>query len=168
VKSLILIAVAFSLTVALGLVGCSTCSGPNDYDYPTFGGKHIRSDRSFGRVGSILSDPITSLTGPSADSNLKAPPEPVVSAPDEDDLVEDLEDIDDADIDLGSGTKEAGSGTKDTGSGTKDSGSGTKDADNDLLNGDFESIEPELDIEKGKAEVDDSTASSRWRPRPLR
>jgi hypothetical protein len=55
------------------LMGCAMCCGPYDYDYPNFGGKHQRSDRSYGRVGSIFSDPMASPMGGSADSNLKAP-----------------------------------------------------------------------------------------------
>ena len=37
--------------------GCSMCCGVFDYDYPTFGGRHERVDRQWGRVGSIYSDP---------------------------------------------------------------------------------------------------------------
>lgn len=52
-------------------VGCAMCCGPYDYDYPTLGGKHERADRSFGRVGSVLSDPMAFPNGGDADSNLK-------------------------------------------------------------------------------------------------
>ncbi len=52
------------------LTGCSMCCGPHDFDYPTFGGKHERVDRQWGRVGSPFSDPNV-VVGPSADSNLK-------------------------------------------------------------------------------------------------
>jgi hypothetical protein len=57
-------------------VGCSMCCSPYDYDYPTFGGKHERVDPAYGRVGSILSDPMAPrVAGASADSNLlPAPP----------------------------------------------------------------------------------------------
>lgn len=51
-------------------VGCSTCCGPYDYDYPTLGGALQRAYPTTGRVGSIYSDPYTSASGPSADSNL--------------------------------------------------------------------------------------------------
>lgn len=111
------------------------CCGPFDYDYPTFGGKHLRANRSLGRVGSILSDPITPLSGPAADSNLTSPPEPINSAADDDDLI-DLED--DAD----------------------EGGSSNMELDEDL-----EPIEP---LRSKEAEANDSTASTRWRPRPLR
>ena len=64
--------------IGLGLAGCSMCCGPYDYHYPTFGGKHERTDPVYGRVGSIFSDPNVAL-GPSADSNLV--PHPAVQAP---------------------------------------------------------------------------------------
>lgn len=79
--------------------GCSMCCGPFDYDYPTFGGKHLRADRSYGRVGSALSDPARTLTGPSADSNLTPPPEPVSIEPDDDEDTVDLDDLDDTETD---------------------------------------------------------------------
>ena len=161
-KNLILIAVAVSLTLALTLVGCSTCAAPNDYDYPAYGGKHLRTDRRYGRVGSILSDPATTLTGPSADSNLKPPPEPLAVTPD----VEDIEAIDDIEeVDLS--TDEDDLEGFDPG------------RDDDLLDDleeDLEPIEPlrnDIDGSGTKpsgsgSKGDDSTASSRWRPRPLR
>ena len=74
------------------------CCGPFDYDYPTFGGKHLRANRSHGRVGSILSDPLTALNGASADSNLAAPPDPINVDPDEETI--DLEDEIENDRDL--------------------------------------------------------------------
>jgi hypothetical protein len=52
-------------------VGCAMCCGPFDYDYPTFGGKYDRYDRSYGRLGSVFSDPMAAPTGGSADSNLQ-------------------------------------------------------------------------------------------------
>jgi hypothetical protein len=81
--------------------GCSMCCGPFDYDYPTFGGKHQRADRSYGRVGSALSDPGRTLFGPSADSNLTPPPEPTSSEPDDDDDDDtiDLDSLDEPDLD---------------------------------------------------------------------
>jgi hypothetical protein len=51
------------------------CCGPYDYDYPSIGGKHQRADQSYGRVGSLFSDPYASPEGGTADSNLK-PPKP--------------------------------------------------------------------------------------------
>ena len=126
------------------LAGCSMCCGPFDNDYPTFGGKHLRSDRSFGRVGSILSDPATILGGPGADSNLTPQPEPIAKTDDDDTTDIDLED--DGDLDL----EPSGSGSR--GSGSRDSGEM-----------ELEPIEPL----KADPDVDDSTAS-RWRPRPLR
>lgn len=63
------------LTLALSTTfGCSMCCGPYDYDYPDYGGKHPRVDQSYGRVGSILSDPNANAFGPSADSNLEPAP----------------------------------------------------------------------------------------------
>lgn len=58
------------VSVSLGSIGCTTCCSPHDYDYPTFGGKHPRVDPSYGRVGSIFSDPNATMSGPDADSNL--------------------------------------------------------------------------------------------------
>jgi hypothetical protein len=121
------------------------CCGPFDYDYPTFGGKHLRANRSHGRVGSILSDPMTALGGASADSNLTAPPDPINVDPDEESI--DLED-----------------------------GFENSDRDRDGLDyrgiDDMERIEPLKDsdtIEPPETDASgDSTASSRWRPRPLR
>lgn len=94
--------------ICLASIGCSVCCGPYDYDYPDFGGKHQRQDRRYGRVGSILSDPLAPRAGgASADSNLlPAPPlkstEPIRedSEPDGDDeemddIKRDLDDIDD-------------------------------------------------------------------------
>lgn len=46
------------------------CCGPHDFDYVTFGGKHQRSNPSWGRVGSVFSDPGTFALGPGPDSNL--------------------------------------------------------------------------------------------------
>lgn len=63
------------LALVLGTIGCSMCCGPYDYDYPNFGGIHPRADQRYGRVGSIFSDPNAVNFGPSADSNLKPPPE---------------------------------------------------------------------------------------------
>ena len=137
------------------------CCGPFDYDYPTFGGKHPRANRSHGRVGSILSDPITTLTGPSADSNLTEPPEPLAVDAGETDIDLEDNDLDEDNEDI----------------------FGESDSDEDLkldsLEEELERIEPlksddateKLDIEAKSTEAeaaDDSTASTRWRPRPLR
>ena len=56
--------------VGVSMLGCSMCCGPYDFDYPTYGGKHERVDRAYGRVGSIFSDPNAGVYGESADSNL--------------------------------------------------------------------------------------------------
>ena len=56
--------------IALLYSGCSMCSGPYDYDYPSFGGAVQRANANWGRVGSVYSDP-GAFGGPSADSNLK-------------------------------------------------------------------------------------------------
>ena len=119
------------------------CCGPFDYDYPTFGGKHQRVDRSHGRVGSILSDPANTISGPSAYSNLKALPEPLDSELDEDDSIEAID-----------GEYENGS------SGQRSNSETSPNVDDNL-----ESIEP---LRNNKTESDDSTASTLWRPRPLR
>jgi len=114
------------------------CCGPYDYHYPTFGGKHQRTDPTHGRVGSLFSDPNTTL-GPSADSNLV--PHPAVEAPsvpEDEDIDEDVEDLDlDGDDDVGPLDR-------------------LDDDDIDEL------PEPDLDEE---SEV---TASRPWRQRPLR
>lgn len=136
-KNLLLLMAA----IAIASSGCSMCCGPFDYDYPTFGGKHMRADRSHGRVGSILSDPMTGLSGPSSDSNLVAPPDPIDTDGNE---TLDFEDSEDS-----------------------ENGLRMQDADDEL-----ERIEP---LGNGGSlpspdsdPADDSTASLRWRPRPLR
>ena len=144
-KNFILIVVA----IFISQIGCSMCCGPFDNDYGAFGGKHLRADRSHGRVGSILSDPITSLTGPSADSNLSEPPE--LQATSDDDL--------DDDDDLGSDDLDQDDLDQD-------------DLDSDDLDSpDLEPIEPLRapdTLETPGEDGSDSTASTRWRPRPLR
>lgn len=103
---------------ALGSLGCSMCCGPNDYDYPNYGGKHERVDPRYGRLGSIFSDPNAGFYGESADSNLSAPSPPRGSSSDgfEDDgdseqlrreLNDDLESIDPLDRPFGDGEREA-------------------------------------------------------------
>lgn len=132
-KNLILIVVAILISQA----GCSMCCGPFDNDYGAFGGRHLRADRSHGRVGSNLSDPMTILAGPSADSNLSPPPELEAGS----DFSED-DDLDREDEDFDSDSPE------------------------------LEGIEPLRDTEDLPAPAEDkasdSTASTRWRPRPLR
>ncbi|QEG22395.1 hypothetical protein [Mariniblastus fucicola] len=126
------------LTLVASTTGCSMCCGPFDYDYPTFGGKHLRADRAHGRVGSILSDPATMLSGPSADSNLAAPPELLESMSDDDDSYE--SDRLDAD---------------------KDENLRELEGIEPLRNGGGLN-------EPAKDSADDTTASNRWRPRSLR
>ena len=95
----ILLAIAcVAVIVCGGLTGCSSCCGPYDYHYPTFGGKHQRVDPTHGRLGSVFSDPNVPL-GPSSDSNLA--PHPTVESPsvpadddDDDDIDDDLEELD--------------------------------------------------------------------------
>lgn len=125
--------------------GCNMCCGPFDYDYPTFGGKHMRADRAYGRVGSPFSDPMAFAAGPGADSNLAAPAEPL----------SDLDD-DDGDSLLDDGP------TGDEGN-RNDSGI---DSELRKLDEELEGIEPLRD--QTSANSENSTASSRWRPRPLR
>lgn len=83
-------------------IGCSMCCGPDDFNYPTYGGIHQRADPARGRVGSIFSDPYASTTGLSADSNLEPYPEPrtnnnsgAFDSDDEDDFDREDEDLDD-------------------------------------------------------------------------
>ena len=89
-----------AVIVCCGLTGCSMCGGPYDYHYPTFGGKHQRTNPTHGRLGSLFSDPNATL-GPSSDSNLV--PHPAVEAPrvpEDDDIEDDLdEDVEDLDLD---------------------------------------------------------------------
>ena len=96
------------LTLSLiATVGCSMCCGPDDFNYPTYGGIHQRADPARGRVGSVFSDPYASASGLSADSNLEPYPESrtnsgsgAFDSDDEDydredeDLDDDLEDLD--------------------------------------------------------------------------
>ncbi len=82
--------------MTLSFVGCSMCCGPFDFDYPTYGGIHQRSDPSYGRVGSVFSDPNAVASGPSSDSNLKPHPEPK----DQRDLEVDDDPLERADEDL--------------------------------------------------------------------
>lgn len=53
-KSVLLAMLASSLLLGSG---CSMCCGVYDYDYPTYGGLVPRMDRSYGRAGSVFSDP---------------------------------------------------------------------------------------------------------------
>lgn len=78
----------------IGSIGCSMCCGPDDFNYPTYGGMHQRADPARGRVGSILSDPYAPVAGLSADSNLEPYPEPR-SNQDTGDFDSDDEDFDD-------------------------------------------------------------------------
>ena len=68
------ILIMFVTTMSVGSLGCSMCGGPFDFDYPVYGGKFERVDSSYGRVGSIFSDPSASSSGPGPDSNLEAQP----------------------------------------------------------------------------------------------
>ena len=77
------------------------CCGPHDFDYVTFGGKHQRSNPSWGRVGSVFSDPGSFPPGPTADSNLTTASDKRRDASDDDDdsFLEDLdEDLNDNDM----------------------------------------------------------------------
>lgn len=69
-------AIVVLTVLPLSFAGCSMCCGPNDFDYPTYGGIHQRADPAWGRVGSIFSDPFAQVAGLSADSNLEPYPEP--------------------------------------------------------------------------------------------
>jgi len=82
------------LATAVSTMGCSMCCGPYDFDYPNYGGKHERVDPSYGRVGSIFSDPNAGFGGPSADSNLEPQPGPRTNDTEEDfDMDTDLDQL---------------------------------------------------------------------------
>ena len=68
------ILIIFVTTLSVGSLGCSMCCGPFDHDYPVYGGKFERVDSSYGRVGSIFSDPNAPDKGLSPDSNLEPQP----------------------------------------------------------------------------------------------
>lgn len=87
----LLIATLIVSTLAIVSSGCSMCCGPYDYHYPTIGGKHERVDPVYGRVGSILSDPLAPRAAQaSADSNLLPPP-PLKVSDESDDSVDESE-----------------------------------------------------------------------------
>lgn len=137
----------------MAMVGCSTCAAPHDFDYPTYGGIHQRSDPTYGRLGSLFSDPNTPV-GPSADSNLEAHPEAKVpsgsgsrnSQTDDEfdraneDLDDDLEDLDDELEELDRKLEQL---------------DGSSD--------DLEQVEPLEDI--NTIYIEGATAKSRWRQR---
>ena len=52
------------LSLLTTMTGCAICCSPEDYTYATFGGKYERVDPSYGRVGSIYSDPNATLGTP--------------------------------------------------------------------------------------------------------
>lgn len=76
------------------------CCGPYDFDYPTYGGLHHRSNPSHGRLGSPFSDPNWVGGGPSADSNLKPHPESQLDGDLGDEPLEGDFDLERADEDL--------------------------------------------------------------------
>ena len=91
----------FLTMTMFGFIGCSMCCGPYDFDYPTYGGIHHRSNPTSGRLGSPFSDPNWSGAGPSADSNLKPHPDPQGERDfDEDEPLEGDNDLERADEDL--------------------------------------------------------------------
>ena len=63
------LSVGLVCTLTVFATGCAICCGPYDYHYPTFGGSVQRADPTWGRVGSIYSDP-GPFGGPAADSNV--------------------------------------------------------------------------------------------------
>ena len=149
----------FTLTMGTTF-GCSMCCGPYDYDYPNFGGKHQRSNPSYGRVGSIFSDPNANSFGPSADSNLSHPKPPRASDVDEDTDIESDVDLDvDAELEEMRNELEL-----------------ERSREELQLDGNREEIEPMLDDPSEGSEAlpepedDGPTASRIWRtrPRPLR
>ena len=145
------------LTLTLGTTfGCSMCCGPYDYDYPTVGGKHQRVNPSYGRVGSIFSDPNAEAFGPGADSNLKAPKPPRASTTSDTDI------DDDEDLDLEAELQQLENELELEGNG-----------DELQLEGNREEIEPmpnqseELEL-LPEPEDDGPTASREWENKPLR
>ena len=56
--------------------GCAICASPGDYEYAAYGGRWQRTDRTNGRVGSVL-DP----AGAQPDSSPRMEPTPAL--PDE-------------------------------------------------------------------------------------
>lgn len=83
----------------VGMVGCSMCCAPNDYDYPNYGGKYERVNPAYGRVGSIFSDPNAGALGPSSDSNLDSDPRGssnAIDGFDVDPMLEGIEPLDDS------------------------------------------------------------------------
>ena len=83
----------------ISFIGCSACCGPHDFDYPTYGGIHPRVDPTFGRVGSLFSDP-NARVGTSADSNLEPHPEPQQDLGVDDEPLEGDDDLERVDEDL--------------------------------------------------------------------
>lgn len=66
-RSLILLLVALSAACA---TGCSMCSRGFLDDYATVGGKWQRADQTHGRVGSIFSDPGSTIAAGYTDGNV--------------------------------------------------------------------------------------------------
>ena len=142
------------LTLSLvASIGCSMCAGPDDFNYPTYGGLHQRADPARGRVGSILSDPYADVAGLSADSNLEPYPEPRGNSG--------ASDFDDADDDFDREDEDLDDDLENL-----DSSDRLDDFDTDR---DLESIDPldegpqpELD---GESEETTTAANRRWRRR---
>jgi hypothetical protein len=128
------------------------CCGPYDFDYPVAGGIHQRANPAYGRVGSIFSDPNAIVSGDSADSNLKDPPPPSYDEPETKSSSGDAErELEELNREL---EEERRNRLRD-------------DTDDlELIEPDIEDPDMELDV-PGSAD-DDSTASERLRPRPLR
>jgi hypothetical protein len=60
-----------SCVAAVGMSGCAMCCTPYLNDYPTYGGRVERTNREWGRVGSVFSDPNMVGATAAADSNLR-------------------------------------------------------------------------------------------------
>lgn len=109
--------------IALIFTGCSMCSGPFDYDYPSFGGSVQRANANWGRVGSVYSDP-GAFGGPSADSNLKPHEAGGLFATGGDSFETMPEPLEPPDLEFQSPDDGFnGSGLRDNGSGTRNDGS---------------------------------------------
>lgn len=81
-----------ALTVMLALLlvcelGCVVCDGPQDYQYPAYGGTRDRLDRTTGRVGSIIDTAADQgLFQGTPQSAAEPVPEPPLSPWDPDDI----------------------------------------------------------------------------------
>ena len=164
----------FSVILILSLtliasVGCSMCCGPDDFNYPTYGGIHQRADPARGRVGSIFSDPYANVAGLSADSNLEPYPEPKsntdTGAFDDDDDFED-DDDDDFDDDFDREDEDLDDDLEDLDSEDELESIDPLDDDMDSFDDDIDTLDEDTQPELDGAKKETTTASRRrWRRR---